>query len=431
MIKLLTGAACAALSLVLIAAPAQADIVILRDGTVLPSKAAKYMPDPNEFPSDEALQKSGKGNLELGFDTIKISGKSVDAAEVQEIYCTRAVANAHFSNGMNQARSGFWDAGLPAFRSAAEELKGADKQLALWYGVLCASSLGGADAVSATKAAIDELLAEFPAGYFMPKAKIKQCRVLLNQGKAKSARDALDAVTSTKGMNSRDYFEAAVSKVDFFQLPRARKPDRAAKVEQLYRAILKEIVGRRAEQVAAIPMLRAQIGIGTCLIRQQKPTEAQTFFKDVVANKANKADKSVVASAQRGLGDVIYLQVAKQIRDGTAKDDKDGVLKQLDQAALRYLRVILLYRAEAGDALQPAMQSVAQVWHWQFDIVGGGDKAQLAIGKRALRYYIDSYKMMARGPARQEMYRHIKSFKDTVDALDAKLNPKEPADGKK
>ena len=424
MIKLLKGAAAAALTLGLFSTPAQADIVILRDGKILPSKVKDDF-DPKDYPSNAVLKKSGSGNIDLRFDKVKIGGTTVDAAEVQDVYCTKASRNANFNDGVNQAYSRFFDAGLPAFRAAAEELKDGDKQVALWNAVLCASNLRPEDAVSQTKAAIDELLTAFPEGYYMPKAQILLCRVLLNQGKAKDALAALNAVTSANGMNARDHFDAAVNKINFFKLPLARKPQQLANVEKQFRALLGEIKSRRAETAAAVPMLQAMNGIGKCLVGQKKAADAKKFFDDVVSNKHSLADKSLLADAHRGLGDVIYLQVAQQIASGAAKEAKDEVLEKLVEVTLRYLRVIHQYRENARDSLQPAMQSVAQVWQWQFELEGGED---LALANRAVGMYIDAHKMLGRGPAKQELFRHVKAFIAKRNDLRDRLKPKKQDD---
>ena len=423
MIKRLTGVAIAALTLVLFTASAQADIVILRNGQVLPKKVAKDV-NPEEYPSDAALKRSGTGNVELRFDKVKVGSQTVDASDIADIYCTRAARNANFNDGLNQARSGYFDAGLPAFRAAADELKDGDKQVALWNAVLCASRLPGRDAVTETRAAIAALLEAAPDGYYMPKAQILLCRVLLNQRQDKSALAALNAVTSANGMNARDYFEAAVNKINFFDLPRARTPERLAKVEERFREILSQIKSRRAEDKAAAPMLRAINGIGKCLIGQKKADDAKKFFIDVVGNKNSLADKSLLADAHRGLGDVIFLQVAKEVSSGAAKDAAPQVVDRLEEATLQYLRVILQYRDDAQDSLQPSMQNVAQVWHWQAELGGFDDEADLELANRAISMYISAHKKMSRGPARDELFRHVKSFIAQRDDLRDRLKEK-------
>ena len=418
------GTAIAVLALFLVTDAAHADIVILHDGSVLPKRVAKLV-NPDEYPSNDALKRSGRGNLQLQYDTVKVGNESVDASEVKDIYCTRAVANANYENGETQARSRYFDAALPAFRSAADELKDADKQVAMWKAVLCASELRRG-AIRATKTAIQEFLQAFPKGYYMPQAQNLLCRVLLNEGKPKAAKAALEAVTSAPGMNPRDYFDAAVNLIYFFRVPTARTPEQYAGVESAFRKILADIKSRRAEQKAAVPMLRAMNGIGRSLIGQRKADEAKVFFEDVLKSKQSLSDKSLLADAHKGLGDVIYVQVGREIATAK-KEDRASILERLDDAALEYLQVILQYRQGARDSLQGAQQSLGQVWQWKFELTEKDDVEKLKTASRAIKMYIDAWRALPRGQAKDDLKRQVKAFQAEHDDLKDRLFPPKEA----
>ena len=118
----LPGLATAAALLLATATTASADIVVTRDGKFLPDKIGEGL-SPDEYPSDDALQRSGRGNVELRYDKVKVGRDSVNAGFVLDVYCTEASRDPVFSNGMNQARAGFFAEAAASFQEASESLK--------------------------------------------------------------------------------------------------------------------------------------------------------------------------------------------------------------------------------------------------------------------------------------------------------------------
>ena len=407
----LAFAALAAAVLGLAAPDARADIVILTNGKVLPSRV-KDKVKPGEYPSTAALRASGRSNLELNFDRVKIGSESADAAQVSEVYCTKASGNESFSNGLNQGEARFWSSAYESFNAAASELEGADKQVAMWFALEAARASGK---IELAETAVRNLLTAFPQGYYAPQARVASARILLNQRRPADAKKALQAVFETPKMNARDKYAAAVNLIAFFE--RGKKP---ASLEKAYRDLVGQIKAARATTSAAVPYMKALVGVGTALIRQGDARNARPIFKEAIDSPAAQSDRSLLAAAYKGLGDATYIEVAEAKKDAKPGDAGD-LVKQLDDAVLHYLRVIHFYRAQAGDVLQPAYQSCAQALEWQFDLAGKRDAEALALAKRAFSMYAEAHKRMGSGEAKRQLTAHIRGFIDKRDELAAEL----------
>lgn len=405
--------------------PAHADIVILSDGRVLPEKFSATL-DRDAYPSDDALQESGRGNVDLRYDKVKLGRDTVSAALVKDVYGTEASRNATFSHALNQARSGYWADAAASFLAAAEELRGSDRQIALWNRLLAERGTGLVD--GAEKAA-NELIAAFPEGYYVPQAHFTLARVSMSRGKAPAARASLQAVIDLPNINARDRYEAAVSMIDFFEFPTARSAEQFAKVEKAYRAIVTEI-GARSASEAGVPLMKAQVGVARCLVRQDKPTEAAPFFLEVTRSPASLSDKTLLAAAYRGLGDVIYADARKASAAFKGKEvtpeQTAKLIDQLDDAAVHYMRVAFFYRADANESLQPAFRSAAEVVEWQHDLAGKRDEEALARLDRAVSLYAEAHKLMSDGEEKRALTTHLKSLIDKRDGLKEDLA--KPAD---
>ncbi|MGE0192369.1 MAG: hypothetical protein AB7T63_10050 [Planctomycetota bacterium] len=401
------------------ATTASADIVVTRDGKFLPDKIGEGL-SPSEYPSDDALQRSGKGNVELRYDKVKVGRDSVNAGFVMDVYCTEASRDPVFSNAMNQARAGFFMEAAASFQEAAETLRDGDRQVAMWRRLECLRLAGDADKA---KAAAGELIAAFPEGYYVPQAYILLARIGVAQGKAAEARDALGKVAALPNVNVRDLFEAAVSEIDWLVFPAARNAQGYAAAEKAYRDLVQKIKGKNAAAEAAIPLMKAQVGIGKSLVAQGKGKDALPFFTDVVNNKESLTDKSLLASAYKGLGDIVYLDVQAK-KAGAGKDQVQALIDDLDTAALHYMRVCHFYKDEAGDSLQPAWQSGAQVLEWQFDLAGKRDAESLALLERSVNMYYQAHKMMPNGEAKRQLTSHIRELLERRDALRNELAAK-------
>jgi tetratricopeptide (TPR) repeat protein len=417
----LPGLAAAAALLFSTASLASADIVITRDGKVLPDKVADAVV-ANEYPSDEALQRSGAGNLELRYDRVKVGKDSVSAGFVRDVYGTNALRQANFSNALNQATAQFWVQAARSFNTAAEELKDADRQIALWLRLTCLRNAGDLDG---TETAANEFIAAFPEGYYAPQAQMVLARVALARGKTADAKAILQRVSALNGLNARDFFEAAVSEIDWFTFPAARNEAGYAAAEKAYRELVQKIKSKGAAAEAAIPLFKAQVGVGKSLVAQGKPKEAAPFFNDVVANPDSLSDKSLLAAAYRGLGDVVYLDVQAR-KQASGKDQAAALIEELDNAALHYMRVCHFYRDDAGDSLQPAWQSGAQVFEWQFDLAGKRDAAALVLLERSIAMYYQAHKLMGQGETKRQLTGHIKELIERRDELRKELSGDEP-----
>ena len=407
--------------------PARADIVVLSDGNVLPKRLQEKV-TPDKVPSDASLKQSGRDNLELRFDVVKVGREMASAALVKEIYPTIAFLNPDFINAEIAASRQDFQGAAEGFGRAAEELTGASKQVALYKRVLCYRYDNDADgALGASKT----LLAAAPTTYYFAELETLRARIYMIKGRKKDAKEALERIVEAKDMNARDYFDAKLTLIDFFQMAGAGSdPAAYAKAEKAYRQLLTEITTRRnAEKDAAIQQLRAYAGVAKCLVRQGKVSDAQKIFLRIVSDKRAGGHTELLASAYRGLGDTQYSTVQRKLKSGAVSKDKiPGVVKELHEAAKSYLRVARYYGSEAGDELTPSMLNCARVWATIFTLEGENN---LDLGLEAQRMFLDAHRRMPRGEERRVLTTEIKEFMAKVDVLEAKAKEKTAANAPK
>lgn len=406
MIQRTFWAATAAFLLLCSTATARADVIKTRDGQWWPASIQGDMQGASA-PSDNVLKKAARSDATLEYDTVKIGGKSFSAGEVVEVYGSDAFANEAYRNGDVQAQTQAWEEAAANFAIAAEELKGASKQIAMWNRVLCLAQSNNA---SKTFDAAQQLLEAFPKTWYFARVQDMRARVLLNGGKSKDAKAALAKVTNAPGMNARDYFEAKIASTQFFSLAAAGKDhDKLEAARREFQMIVNEIRGRTgAQKEADIQMLKATVAMGRCYVYMDGYDGALPLFKKVVGDPASLEDKALLAQAYTGMGDAVYGKIKAELAKGDVKEDQlPRINKQLTQAALHYLRVSTFYVESAGDDLFPATVGLARVWATEFTINGETD---CPMAKRATQYFITAHKMLGRGEQRRLLTREVKLF---------------------
>lgn len=400
-------AATAAILLFTTASTARADVIQTCDGQWWPKKIREEMADA-EAPSDSVLRESGRNNLELQYDTVKIGGVQISASNVCQIFSTTAFENAHFRQGDTHGQSRYWPEAADSFGEAAEALKGAAKQIAMYNRVTCLRYSGD---VAKTFDAAQQLLDAFPKAYYFAKVQDLRARVMLIRKDAKGAKKALSAVIAAPGMNARDYFDAKVNNVYLLQFKSAGKDKKNyARARSAYEMIVKEIDTRTgARKEAGIQRLKALVGIGKCLVFEQDFKKARPYFDQVVTDKASAQDQQLLAQAYTGLGDVKYASVKKDLA-GTEKLDKaklPEIQARLTDAGLDYLRVAKFYVESAGDELYPATIGAARVWATQFTLDGETD---CELARRAGKFFFEAHSMLPRGETKRLLTSEAKRF---------------------
>ncbi len=407
MITRTIGAAVAAFVILLsTAGTAHADMVRLRDGGWLPKKLSEAMGN-EQAPGDEILKRSGKGNMDLGYTTVKVGNESVSAGLVDEVFATNAFNNEFFRNGDLQGQAGAWLEAADSFAQAAEALKGSSKEISMWKRVLCLAEAGDTDK---TFVATRELLEAFPQSFYSAKVRDMRARIFLGQRKRKQAQNELDLVIASPSMNARDYFEAKLAKTHFFHLlPAGDDVKKIAAARGEYERVTQEISSRSGGRTeAGVQRLKANVGVGRCLVYEGEFAKALTRLQAVVDDKMSLQDRGLLARAYTGMGDAAFAQVKKELKDGDVpKDELPRIMDALTTAALHYLRVSEFYVESAGDDRYPATIGLARVWATQFEV---GGKKDCELGKRAKKTYYAAHRMLPRGEARRLLTREAKMF---------------------
>ncbi|MDF1700020.1 MAG: hypothetical protein P1V36_02520 [Planctomycetota bacterium] len=408
MIQRTIWAATAAFLLLYAAAPANADMARLRDGRWLPKNLHEDM-GTADAPNDDMLRRSGRNNLDLSYDKVKVRGASESAGSIAGVWSTTAYANEFFRNGELQGQAGAWEEAADSFAQAAENLKGAAREIAMWKRVVVLAETGDLDL---TFQATEELLTAFPKSFYFAQARDKRARILLAKGKAPAAKAELDQVIAAPGMNARDYFEAKLAKINFFSLiPAGADVKKIAAARSEYERMAQEIKGRSgARTEAAVQMLKASVGIGRCLVYEGQYDKALTTLTSVVNDKMSVLDRSLLARAYAGMGDAVFAKVKTELKSGAVKKEELArVQEQLTTAAMHYLRTSKFYVEVAGDDLFPATAGLARVWATQFDL--GGD-TDCALGKRAAKAFFAAHKLLPRGEKKRLFTSEAKMFID-------------------
>ena len=382
-----------------------ADMIRLRDGQWLPKKFHDEMGDA-PGPSDDLLARSGRNNLDLAYDKVTISGTTISAGLVDpdRIYVTTAYENESFRNGELQGEAGAFEEAADSFAHAAEDLKGAGREVAMWKRVAVLASAGEADR---TFQATTELLEAFPKSfYFFP------ARIHLTKGKSKEAAAELDLVVKAPGMNPFHLFEAKLTKIDFFQLLAAGDDvTKIAAARAAYEQIAREISERTdAKTEAHVQYLKANVGAGRCLVYEQAYDKAFAVLTSVINDAASVQDRTLLARAYAGLGDTVYAQVKAELKGGNvAKEELPRIQEKLTTASLHYLRTSHFYVDVAGDERFPATAGLARVWATMFEL-GGDQDCELA--KRAAKAYYEAHKLLPRGERKRVFTSEAKRFID-------------------
>lgn len=387
-------------------------MIRLRDGQWLPKKLSEKM-GKAKAPNDWMLKQSGKNNLELAYDKCGVGRETVSASEVAEVFSTTAFENEFFRNGDLQGQAGAWLEAADSFAQAAENLKGAAREIAMWKRVLVLAETGDLDL---TMKAIDELLTAFPKSYYYAEARDKRARILLSKGKGADAKKELDQVIAAPGMNARDYFEAKLAKIRFFTLiPAGSDVAKIAAARKEYERTASEIRGRTgAAQEAAIQLLKANTGVGRCLVYEGDYDKALNVLQAVVDEKKSIQDRGLLARAYAGMGDAVFAKVKAELKTGNVqKEELDRIQEALTTAALHYLRTSKFYVEVAGDDLFPATSGLARVWATQFEL--GGEK-DCDLGKRAVKAYYEAHGMLPRGEKQRLFTAEAKTFIDKYNA---------------
>lgn len=411
MILRLPTAAIAAICVVVFAGNALGDVVITRDGKIQPAKVKDDF-DPTTVPSNFVLDKSGRANLELTYDSVKIAGQTLSAAEVAEVYSTQAYEDANFNDAEVKAQAGAFEDAAIAYAAAADALKGAAKQIALYKRVMALRQVGDLDSVLA---AADDFIKAFPDGYYLWPVQELRARAFISRKDATSARAALAAVAEARQINARDRFAAAVTMIDFFNFKPASQPQQFEQAEKAYRELLRQIEGDTQGRLAPAQRLLCQTRIAQCLLFQNseaKGAEAQRLLEGVIADPASMYDKTLRGDAFLALGNSIYTSVKAELQTNPTQDRLPKIMQSLDTAALHYLRVTQLYRDYADNALMyDATVNLARVWATQFTI--GGEKDCL-VGRRAAQHFVQAHNMLSVGEKRRLLVKEAKQFMDRV-----------------
>ncbi len=282
------------------------------------------MPGADEEPSNEYLRESAPVQADAGYDVVKNNrGFNKPTGVVKKILSSDSVINAAFLQAMSDASSSYFQEASDGFATAAAELSGYGKQLALYYRIQMLANIGEAGPVLG---AIDDLLGAFPKSYFYVDVQIIRAKIAMGKNDVDGATKALEAVKSAPGMNARDALRAEWTRI-YLTLELGRKYEDAAAA---YRALV-AASEKASDGQGDVTKQRALVGLGSCLVMTKKEAEAKTYF-----DKATESRNSdVLAGAYNGLGNVAMAE-AKALRDAGKLPDAKA---KLEQAVLHYLRV--------------------------------------------------------------------------------------------
>jgi hypothetical protein len=415
---LLLGAALAAGFLVpaVLAGPAQADIVVLRDGRALPKEINL---EPGQVPNDDQVEASRSKRLEpLGYDLVKLGGVEVPAGMIVTVYTNDSWTNPDFASGDRSAAGGLFENAAGEFERAAESLRGTSKQLALWKR---AAALAELENPVAMIAAIDQLLAEFPKTFFLGDVQRRRARALASKGDKTGALAALEKVTSAPGINKHDLHETELLKLRIEKVMEAGRNAAAwAAVEAAYRDRLKAIEGDVAARAELEDLrLRALVGIGRALVGQDKAADAKKPLEEVVASPVALGDKGTLAAAYSALGDVVFVEARTTQSQAVGNEElKKKAAEQLDNALLHYLRVTEFYYADAerGD-LYNARANAARVFVAMFTLSNDKD---CEAGAKGLNYFNGASKLIPRGLEYSALSKEANALKARMDKVPCK-----------
>lgn len=404
---------------------ATADIVDLSNGIRLPKHRDIDSPW-GKFPTDAELTASGKNNLKLSYDTFEIGKTKGPAGQIATLYITLAIKNVEYTSGEQNGARGYWAESAEAFLLASEKLSGLAKQVALYKRMLAIANTGNAPA---TLQAADALLASDPKTYYFGPAQEKRARAFAELGRMGDAVAALKKVTDAPGMNVRDYFSAAYLRVFLTRFLPAKTKEAYEKAEKAFQALLTDLDRRPQKELASIPRLQILMSLGACVRALGRGEEAKALYEKILKAATDTTDKNVLAGVYYGLGDVAFEEAnALQARAKTAPELKQQVLDMLDQSALHYLRVLLLYK-EFADRREVfgATQGAARVFTTLFTITG---EKNCETASRAYDFYRQAVDLQPRGEARRLLVREGLALKKRMDAACKEKEESKDEEGK-
>ena len=403
-----------ALVLLLLWTPtATADIVDLSNGIRLPPKSEIKSPW-GQFPTDAELVESGKNNLKLTYEAFEIGKTRGPAGQVSAIFITTAITKSvEYTSGETNGSRGYWTESAEAFRMAAENLSGLAKEVALYKAMLATANTGNAPA---TLRAADALLASNPKTYYFGPAQETRARVFAQAGRLGDAVAALKRVTDAPGMNVRDYFSAAYMSVWLTKFIRANSAETYGAAEKSFKQLLADLDRKPQKELAAVPRLKILMSLGACVRALGRADEAKGLYGEILKAATDTTDKAVLSGVYYGLGDVAFEEAsALQTRVKGAPELKKQVQDLLDQAALHYLRVLLLYKDFADKReVFGATQGAARVFSTLFTITGEKD---CETARRAYGYYRQAVELQPQGEARRLLVREGKVLKKRMDEV--------------
>ncbi len=421
--RLVTGAALGLAVLGSASGPVWADLILGPDGKWVPAPGAKDapVPGPDDEPTDDHLRESAPAQVDAGYDVVKnTKGFNKPAGVVRKILASDRVINPAFQQAMNDAGSSYFQEASDGFATAAGELSGFGKQLAMYYRVQMLANLGEPGAVLG---AIDDLLAAFPKSYFYVDVQVIRAKIAMGKNDVEGATKALEAVKSAPGMNARDALRAEWTRI-YLTLELMRKYDDAATA---YRALV-SAAEKASDGQGDVTKQRALVGLGSCLVMTKKEAEAKSFF-----DKATESRNSdVLAGAYNGLGNVAVAD-AKALREAGKLPEAKA---KLEEAVLHYLRVTVKYKTEIEEqgAVLDSLGNLTKVFSTLFEMSGNKD---CEIADRCYRTYVELVNMMDAGPQKNAMVRDAKAFDEKRKAAGCGLpptgatDPAKPADPKK
>jgi tetratricopeptide (TPR) repeat protein len=414
-----------ALFVLLLWAPAaSADILDLSNGIRIPKDKDINTPW-GTFPTDAELTASGRNNLKLSYEAFELGGVKGPAGQVASLYITTAITKSvEFSSGEQNGVRGYWAEAAEAFKQAAENLSGVAKEVALYKAMLATANTGNAPA---TLRAADALLAADPKTYYFGPAQETRARVFAQAGRLGDAVAALKAVTDAPRMNVRDYFSAAYLSAWLTKFIRASTAEAYTDAEKEFNRLLKELDRHPQKELASVPRLRILMSLGACVRALGRSEEAKGIYAQILKAATDTTDKAVLAGVYYGLGDVAFEEAsALQSRAKGAPELKEQVQDMLDQAALHYLRVLLLYK-DFADQNQTfgATQGAARVFATLFTITGEKD---CETARRSYDFYRQAVELQPQGEARRLLVREGKALKKRMDEI-CKDDAEEPVPG--
>lgn len=359
--------------LALLAAPAAADVIVLRDGTRL-----------------EGVKVTAESAAKVEYKQPKVNApQSRPSAEVRDI--EYASTSPDFREGLKAQAEGSLATAAAFFDAAAEDeklpehVKATARYLsaALW---LEAGDLKDADSAFAA------LLKAWPDSRHLPAALSGRGQALLQNGdfaEARKAFETLKAEAKAKSLGERwdidaDYHALVATVAGDLKGSDGKPVDAVAG----FQAILARAEGKDTELAA-----RCRVQIGRVHLGAGRNDEALPLFEGILDQRLDLPDE-VVAGAYNGRGRVLYARASTRLEAATstgAKGDKvkaeaqrAEAMELFAEARLDFLRVFTQYNAVLSQ------QAEALFWASQC-FINIGDAEADARSKALLRLCATSY----------------------------------------